>query len=248
MNPIILVTGASSGIGKALCKECVARGWKVIGVARSQDKLLALQSELGQEKFYPMTCDISVTTAVRLTSETILQAGLIPTIFFLNAGIAGEDCVENPTHFDLEKHHKIMAVNYFGALAWIQFWQKICQANGGATFVATSSVNAFWTPPMGSAYSASKAALAKAFEGFATTYLRTNLRFSVVYPGPVNTNGLKGSFPFTWKPEKMAKYMVKSALKGKSHCEPQIFYSLFVRILHVLPYSWTMNFLKLLSK
>ena len=137
-----------------------------------------------------------------------------------------------------------MAVNYFGAMKWVEFWHGICQANGGATFVATSSVNAIWAPPMGSAYSASKAALAKAFEGLAATYVGTNLRFSIVYPGPVDTKGLKGTFPFTWKPEKMAASMIQCALKGKAHCEPQLFYSVLVRLFRFLPYKWTMALLR----
>ena len=209
MNPIVLITGASSGIGEALCKECVARGWKVIGVARSRDNLFALQTELGQEKFHPIVCDVSDNTAIRSSSEKLYKDGLIPTIFFLNAGLAGEACMEDPNQFNLEKHKEIMSVNYFGALTWFEFWHEICQTNGGASFVATSSVNAIWAPPMGSAYSASKAALAKAFEGLAITYVGTNLRFSVVYPGPIDTKGLKGTFPFTWKPKKMATAMIQ---------------------------------------
>ncbi len=238
VNPTVLVTGASSGIGEALCRECVAKGWRAIGIARSRNKLYALQAELGREKFYPVVCDVADAAAVHSASEELVQSGLIPTIFFLNAGIAGEVCVENPAHFDLEKHRDIMAVNYFGALAWLQFWQTICQGNGGATFVATSSVNALWAPPMASAYAASKAALAKAFEGLAATYVGTNLRFLVIYPGPVATKGLKGSFPFTWHPKKMAKYMIQCALRGGYHCEPQLFYSILARILRALPYNW----------
>lgn len=244
MNPLVLVTGASSGIGEALCKECIARGWEVIGVARSRDKLFSLQAELGQEKFHPVICDVSDEKAINSVSEELYKAGRIPTIFFLNAGLAGEACIEDPGQFNLDKHRDIMAVNYFGAMKWVKCWNMICQVNGGATFVATSSVNAIWASPMGSAYSASKAALAKAFEGLAATYVGTNLRFSIVYPGPVDTKGLKGTFPFTWKPERMAVSMVQCALKGKAHCEPQPFYSVLVRLFRLLPYKWTMMLLR----
>ena len=247
MTPIVLVTGASSGIGEALCRECVAKGWKAIGIARSRDRLLALQAELGQGKFYPVVCDVTDATAVLSASEELVKVGLIPTIFFLNAGIAGEECEEDPSHFDLAKHRQIMDVNYFGALTWVMAWEAVCKNNGGATFVATSSVNAFWAPPKGTAYAASKAAIAKAFEGLAATYVGSNLRFLVVYPGPVATKGLKGSFPFTWQPTKMATYMIQCAVRGKSQCEPQLFYSILVRILRALPYSWTVALLKRIS-
>ncbi len=50
--------------------------------------------------------------------------------------------------------------------------------------------------------------------------------------------------PFTWEPARMAKYMVDCALKGKSRCEPSIFYAILTRLLRVLPDPWAMNLLK----
>ena len=91
----------------------------------------------------------------------------------------------------------------FGVLAWLEFFEKPCQENNGAKFIATSSINAIFAPPTGSAYCASKAAIAKAFESLELTYFGTGLRFSVIHPGPVDTAGLQGKVPFTWKAEKM---------------------------------------------
>jgi len=109
-----------------------------------------------------------------------------------------------------------------GVLGWVEFWEKPCIENGGANFIVTSSVNAIFAPPTGSAYAASKAAIAKAFEGLSLTYFGTPLKFSVVYPGPVDTPGLKVNrrLPFTWRPEKMGSYMVDCALQGKARCSP----------------------------
>lgn len=113
-------------------------------------------------------------------------------------------------------HEQIIAANYFGVLAFVEFWEKPCQENGGANFIVTSSINAIFAPPTGSAYCASKAAIAKAFESLSLTYFGTNLKFSVIYSGPVATEGLKGNLPFTWKPEKMAIYIVIFALATSS--------------------------------
>lgn len=55
---ITLVTGASSGIGEALSKELIHQGYKVIGLARSVDKLNQMKEELG-ENFTPIECDVS---------------------------------------------------------------------------------------------------------------------------------------------------------------------------------------------
>ena len=240
---LALITGASSGIGEALSRELVARGWSVIGVARSEDSLKRIQKDLG-EAFQPLPCDVSDKPAVERASQSLLQSNRCPSLFFLNAGIAGEQAVENPDRFDVSLHQKIMAVNYFGVLSWVEFWEKPAQENGGAQFIATSSVNAIFAPPAGSAYAASKAAVAKAFEGLSLTYFDTNLSFSVIYPGPVHTPGLKGTLPFTWKPERMAKYMANCALKGKTRCEPSFFYAILTRLLRSLPDSWTLQVLR----
>jgi 3-hydroxy acid dehydrogenase / malonic semialdehyde reductase len=245
-SPFVLITGASSGIGQALCRECVGRGWKVIGIARSREKLSSLKNELGTEHFYPVVCDISNKQEVQSASEELRCAGLIPNLFFLNAGLAGEACVEDSPSFDLEKHQEIMTTNYFGAMYWISCWQKVCQENGGASFVATSSILAHFAPPGASAYSASKAALAKAFESLARKSLGTNLHFSVVYPGPVATQALVGAWRFTWSPEKMASYMIRCALQKKSRAESHLFYSLVVRLLNLLPLAWSISLLKAL--
>ena len=244
LNKIALVTGASSGIGEAISRELVKRGWTVIGVARSENKLAQIQKELS-DSFIPMICDVSKNENIEETSKQIFQKKLFPSLFFLNAGIAGEAVIENPKQFDLRIHEKIMQVNYFGVLKWIELWEKPCQENGGANFIATSSVNAIFAPPTGSAYSASKAAIAKAFESLALTYFGTNLRFSVVYPGPVDTAGLKApkKLPFTWTAERMGKCMVDFGLSNKPSCEPFFFYKVVTRLLRALPAKYTMKLL-----
>ncbi len=160
---IALVTGSSSGIGEAISRELVKRGWIVIGIARSSDKLSQLKKEL-KDAFIPIVCDVSKKENIEEASQNILAQQFYPSLFFLNAGIAGEAVIENPNRFDLKIHEKIMQVNYFGVLAWVEFWEKPCQEKGGANFIATSSVNAIFAPPTGSGYSASKAAIAKAYE------------------------------------------------------------------------------------
>ena len=66
----------------------------------------------------------------------------------------------------------------------------------------------------------------------------------MIYTGPVATEGLIGNLPFTWKPEKMAKYMADFAMTGKSKGEPSIFYAVLCRLLRALPHNLTMKILK----
>jgi 3-hydroxy acid dehydrogenase / malonic semialdehyde reductase len=238
-----LVTGASSGIGEAISRELIARGWHVVGVARSKDRLAALHKELG-EHFVNMICDVSDMASIKKATRKLQDTGIYPALFFLNAGATGDTACETLQTLDLDKHQKIMAVNYFGVLAWVECWQEACRKKGGANFVVTGSVNAVFAPPIASGYSASKAAIAKAFEGLSLSYFDTNLKFSVVYSGPVATKGLKGNLPFTWTTEKMASYMVNVALTGKRSAWPSVFYRLVSHLFHMMPYSWSMRFLR----
>lgn len=240
---VALVTGASKGLGKALSEVLVKSGWTVVGVARSKEALNILQTTLGTETFIPHICDVSVSEQVKKVSQDLQTRNIIPSLFFLNAGIAGEAACESPSNFSVAKHEKLFATNYFGVLNWVEEWLPTSLEGEGTTFVATGSINAIFAPPTGSAYAASKAAIAKAFEGLSLTYNQENVTFSVVYAGPIATEGLKGNLPFTWKPEKMAKYMIKKALKGKTHIENSIFYSLLSRILRLLPKGVVMKIL-----
>lgn len=243
LNKVALVTGASSGIGEAISRELIKRDWVVIGIARSEDKLDQLHKELS-DSFIPIACDVAQNEQIIRAFSSILEKGLIPSLFFLNAGIAGEPAVENPDRFDLAMHERIMKVNYMGVLAWVEYWENPCRENGGANFIATSSINAIFAPPTGSAYAASKAAIAKAFEGLALTYHNSPLKFSIVFPGPVATAGLKGRLPFTWSAEKMGKRMVDAAIQGKFRYYPSLFYRLLAQFLHSLPVRYTIKILK----
>lgn len=242
-NNIALVTGASSGIGEALTRELISKGWIVVGMARRSEKLNVIKKEMGSS-FIPIICDIADKSNIRKSCQDILDQGLCPNLFFLNAGIAGEKVIENPESFSLEIHERIMAVNYFGVLAFVEFFEKPCIENGGAHFIVTSSVNAIFAPPTGSAYCASKAAISKAFESLSLTYFGRNLIFSSIYTGPVATDGLKGNWPFTWSPDKMAKYMCKFSELKKSRGYPSLFYFVVCHLLRFLPNRIVIRFLK----
>jgi 3-hydroxy acid dehydrogenase/malonic semialdehyde reductase len=93
-NQIALVTGASSGIGEAISRELVKRGWLVVGIARSSDKLSQLKEEL-EDAFIPIVCDVSKKESIEEVSQKILSQKFCPSLFFMNAGIAGEAVIEN---------------------------------------------------------------------------------------------------------------------------------------------------------
>ncbi len=244
---IALVTGVSSGIGKALVKELLAQNYEVVGISRSSDKFINIKEEIKDEHFSIYFCDVSDLNSVKQVSAQLQQDKKIPQFFFLNAGIAGLEAVEPTDFLDLSIHQRIFAVNYYGVLNFVEEWLRSCVENGGATFMVTSSINATFAPPCGSAYAASKAAISKAFDGLRLAHNDKNLKFLSVFCGPVDTEGLLGKLPFTWAPEKMAQYMVAKAEKGKAHSNPSWFYSALSKLLNALPEKQVFKIFELFS-
>jgi short-subunit dehydrogenase len=79
------------------------------------------------------------------------------------------------------------------------------------------------------------------FDALRRQYLYDNINFSVVLPGPIDTEMLKGpgahELPFIHKAEDDARYIVEQVFAGKKQIEPSWFYSVYLRLLSYLPDS-----------
>ena len=233
-NKICLITGASSGIGKYIAYEMVDRGWRVIAIARSKNKLDELGEVLGKDNLIPMVCDVSKFNQVQEVSKEIKNKNLYPTLFFLNAGDGDQ---ENDKGLDWELHKRIFDVNYFGAISWVSQWIASLKEKDGGIFVATSTMQSLRGMPGAGAYGASKSALNHCFESLDALYYKDNIRFFVIYAGPVDTAMLKTDrpLPYTWKPEKAAKYIVRKVLKNSTKIKFPFFWVLLMKIIKLLP-------------
>lgn len=244
-NKIALVTGASSGIGEALCRLLVARGYHCIAIARREEKLARIAKDIdGPGKFSYYTCDVASREQVYEVSHALQKNGTIPQFFFLNAGMTGLPAID-PKKALADHHRALFDVNYLGVVHWIDAWRDLCLERGSGTFLVTSSVNAIFSPPTGCGYAASKAAVSKLFEGLDLQYHKSGVHFLSCTTGPVRTDGLVGKLPFTWPTEKMAGALLRQAKAGRARATPSKFYWLLAHLLRLLPYKIT---LKLLSK
>ena len=233
-NNICLITGASSGIGKYIAYEMVDRGWLVIAIARSEDKLDRLGQVLGKDNLISMVCDVSKFDQVKAVSTEIKNKNLNPTLFFLNAGDGDE---ENDEGLDWKLHKRIFDVNYFGAISWVSQWIASLKERDGGIFVATSSLQSLRGMPGAAAYGASKSALNHCFESLDAMYYKDKIRFFVVYAGPVDTAMLKTDrpLPYTWKPKKAAKYIVRKVLNDSTKIKFPLFWAILMKIITLLP-------------
>lgn len=115
MTKVLLITGASSGIGAATARAATARGWIVALIARSADKLDALTDELGSDRALPLVCDVTDADAqAAAVASVIARFGRLDAVF-ANAGL-GSTAAGVETG-DLVNWRAMLETNIWGLLA-----------------------------------------------------------------------------------------------------------------------------------
>lgn len=182
-NKVIIVTGASQGIGRATVKLLSARGGKVVLAARSTNLIEELQNELPNS--FAVTADMrKPEDIINLINKTIEEFGRID-ILINNAGQGMSVLVEN---IDIEQYKSIMELNVYGVLGTMQAVIGSMRAQGGGMIVNVSSgVTKRYIPNI-AAYSSTKYAL-NALSFIARQELaKDNITVSVVHPGMTASN------------------------------------------------------------
>lgn len=187
-NKVALITGASSGIGRATGKAFAAQGARVVLAARREAELTELVAEIesqgGTATF--ITTDVSVAKDVeRMVAHAIEKYGRLD-FAVNNAGIEGKfagivDMLE-------EDWNEVLAINLKGPFLCMQHEAKAMLAgcNGGA-IVNVGSVNSFLGFPGGSAYAASKHALIGLTSSVSAELAPQGIRVNLVCPGFIDT-------------------------------------------------------------
>ena len=184
----VIITGASSGIGRASAVAVAERGATVFAVARNADELDKLVAEIraGGGQAYAFTCDITDSTSVEHTVKDIL--GRFDHVDYLvnNAGRSIRRSVVNSTD-RLHDYERVMAVNYFGAvrmvLALLPHWRE--RRFGHVVNVSSAGVQA--RNPKYSSYLPSKAALDAFSDVVASETLSDHITFTNIHMPLVRT-------------------------------------------------------------
>lgn len=203
----IFITGISSGIGRALAKQCIEAGDEVWGVARRVELLSELVEEVKSDRLHVSAVDVTDLDALRAVIASMRQAFFIPDVIILNAGGYFKDITQEAFHFDI--HRESFATNVDAALFLVAEWLPDFLARKSGMFIAVSSTAAF--RPSGSAsYSASRAALSMAFRQFRLSFSQTGIRFTTVHFGPIATRQWPGRRMFLVpSPERAATFVVR---------------------------------------
>tara|TARA_B100000989_G_scaffold291008_1_gene264934 strand:- start:8029 stop:8787 length:759 start_codon:yes stop_codon:yes gene_type:complete len=233
-NKSIWITGASSGIGKALAQKFAKEGWKVAVSARRKNLLKEISDNNENITSFPL--DVTDSVKCKNVFEEIKQKFGDIDISVFCTGI--HDPKSEKT-LNLEKVREIMEVNFFGTINSINSVYEYYKSKKAGHISIVSSVAGYRGLPAAGAYCASKSALSSFAESLFFDLKRFNVRISLVSPGFIKTPMTdKNDFPMPMikSPEFAAEQMFKGLTKNKSfeiHF-PKSFTSI-MKVLKVMP-------------
>ena len=241
---IIWITGASSGIGKALAIKFAEKGWTVAASAR-RESLLQELNEINQN-IYSFPLDVTEIENCKLVANKIIEKfGSIDICVF---GTGMHD-PKSEKRFNLNKIREIMEVNYFGTMNSINSIYEYFSEKKNGQISIISSVAGYRGLPAAGAYCASKAALTSYAESLNFDMQMKNVKVSLISPGFIKTPMTdQNDFPMPMikSPEFAANEIFKGLTKKKSfeiHFPKAFTY--FLKFLQILPSS---IYFKLVSK
>lgn len=203
---VVLVTGASTGIGLATARLLAKNGAKLALNARSKDKLEQLSKELLGSMAFP--ADISNETAVReMIGKIQAKFGRID-VLINNAG-RGMFCPLES--IDIKEYRKLLDLNVVGPLVAMQASIPVMRNQGGGTIVNISSGTALMYAPGLSGYSATKRALNGLSLTARNELARDKIIVSVVYPYVTKSDFYKNMISSEPKSETADEYVAGRA-------------------------------------
>lgn len=256
MNPrdrVVILTGATEGIGCAATYILAGAGCKLVLAARNSNKLNALVDELNSNghQAVAIPTDMSDTMqAAALVGKTVDAFGKIDVVIN-NAAIGVRD---NVIDLQEDEARHVMDVNYFGPVALIQAAIPYLKANSdGGLIINVSSIVGRRAMPGIAGYCASKAALEKMANSLRVELKADNIRVSTIYPGVTvtkfNHNSLGNNQQGRGRiegvpPERVAKAILKTIRREQRDVFITLFDRTFVTVSAIFP--WLMD--KLLAR
>ena len=183
---VVVITGASSGIGEAMAKLYAKMGAKVVLGARSEEKLALLTEEIVKEGGEAAYCATDVTKAedCKALIDTAIKAFGGIDVLICNAGISMRAIFDD---VDLDVLHRLMDVNFWGTVYCAKYALPYLQASKGS-LVGISSVAGLHGLPGRTGYSASKYAMTGLLETIRIENIKKGLHVMIACPGFTASN------------------------------------------------------------
>lgn len=180
MKKVILITGASSGMGKESAKALIEQGHTVYTVARRIDQMQDLKALGG----YPIQMDVTKESDIRNVVDTIIQKEGKIDVLWNNAGFGLYGSIED---VPIDEARKQMEVNVFGMAAMTQTVVPYMRKANSGTIINTSSMGGKMYFPMGAWYHASKHAVEGLSDCLRLELKLFNIKVVVLEPGFIAT-------------------------------------------------------------
>lgn len=184
-NKVVWITGASSGIGAEMAKQCAKQGAKIVLSARNTIKLNAVKSSLqNAESHLVLALDLEQNKDFSHHVKQVIDHFGRIDLLVNNGGLSQRsEAHETP----LEVDRKLMEVNYFGNIALTKAVLPIFQKQQSGGIIVISSIAGKFGFFLRSAYSASKHALQGFYEALRLEEEKNGINVLLVFPGKINT-------------------------------------------------------------
>ncbi len=217
-NKWALITGASSGIGKAFAERFAKEGWNIVLLARSEDKLTAIARVLEQKhqiKTVVLPADLSHDNLYRKIYEEIRGGGIVIDCLVNNAGFGA---IGSFTRLDLERQLEMVDVNVKALVALTHLFLPGMVSQKHGMIINVSSTAGFQPMPYFSVYAASKAFVTSFSEAVASEFSEKGIQIINVCPGRTETNfGEAAGYehhPLDKRPSQTAEEVVEEAFRA----------------------------------
>ena len=240
-RPLVFITGASSGIGRALA-ECYHRaGWRLALVARREFEIKSWASahQLSASSYQIYGADVAQMDSIIAAGQACLQHQGLPDVVIANAGISvGMDTAERA---DLDVMARVFATNNLGLAATFHPFISAMTQRGSGRLVGIGSVAGIRGLPGHGAYCASKAAVISYCESLRGELRASGVRVVTISPGYVDTPLTRENryrMPFLMTPEAFAESAFKAIETGSSYRVIPWQMGVAAKLLRLLPNPW----------
>lgn len=218
-QPAAIIVGASSGIGAALVRELIGKGYRVAAIARREARLNELCQDINSESpnavmAFPYTHNVTHYDEVPALFQQIAgDMGGVNLIVY----VAAVQPAMSPNEYNFEKDQAMVKTNLLGAMAWLgQAAHYFEQAKAGH-IVGISSIAADRGRRLNPGYNASKAGLDTYLEALRNRLSQHGVTVTTIKPGFVDTVLLENASKTFWviSPEKAARLIYKAIRRKK---------------------------------
>jgi len=238
MQKLVLITGASSGLGQALALQYLHQGYRLALVARRTDVVESWLEpyQINAERYQIYSADVSDPDQMAGLARRCMEQQGVPDVVIANAGISiGVDTARRD---DLDVMARILATNVMGVAATLGPFMQAMVARGSGTLVGIGSVAGIRGLPGHGAYCASKAAVISYCESLRGELRSSGVKVVTLCPGYIATpltanNGY--SMPFLMQPEVFAQKAYQAIEAGASYRVIPWQMGVVAKLLRLLP-------------